>query len=124
MKGCTSKLMFGIFLTLTLLLLGNFTYAAEETTVENIVANKDPYDGKEVSLSGTVSSLKFKTSKGGKHYTTFSIIGDSGGRINVSYRGRAALQVGQKVSVRGFYRKFKKVGLHTYYNEMEAAEVR
>ncbi len=51
-----------IFSFITILLLGfvlweDFSYAAMETTVEKVLANKDSYNGKEVSVSGTVSKI-------------------------------------------------------------------
>ncbi len=123
MKRYTSKFFFGIVLTLIILLWGNFSYSAAETTVEEIIANKDSYDGQEVSVSGNVTNPKFKT-KSGKNYTTFSILGDSGGHINVSFWGRPVIKGGQKVSVTGRYRKVKVVGQHVYYNEIEASGVK
>jgi hypothetical protein len=118
-----------IFSVITILLLGfifwlGFSYAATETTVEKILENKDSYDGKEVSVPGTVSKLKFKTSKAGSEYTTFSLTGDSGGSINVFIWGHSKIKEGQKVKVLGIYRKVKKVGRYTLYNEIEAIEVK
>jgi len=120
-----------IFSFITILLLGfvlwrDFSYAATETTVEKILANKDSYNGKEVSVSGTVSKIKFRTSKGGNEYTTFSLIGDSGGSVsvNVFVWEHPKIKEGQKVKVLGIYRKVKKVGRYTFYNEIEAIEIK
>jgi hypothetical protein len=41
-----------------------FNDAATETTIEKILINKDSFDGKGVSVSGIVSKIKFRTSKG------------------------------------------------------------
>ena len=112
-----------IFLVLAIV-LGSFTICpAIETTIKEIVADKNSYDGKEVSVSGTVSAnLKFKTIKGGKDYTTFSLLGDSGGRINIFIWGKLKLQGGQKVRVTGIYHKVMRVGQSTFRNEIEAME--
>jgi hypothetical protein len=125
MNWCTSKFLFAIVLVLTIVVLGGFSISdAIETTVKKIVADKNSYDGKEVSVSGTVSAnLKFKTSKGGKDYTTFSLIGDTGGRINVFVWGKSKLHGGQKVRVTGIYHKVMKVGQSTFRNEIEATEI-
>jgi len=124
MKRCTSKFLFVIVLVLTIG-LGSFSICpAIETTVDKILADKNAYDGKEVSVSGTVSAnLKLKTSKGEKDYTTFSLLGDSGGRINIFIWGKLKLQGGQKVRVTGIYHKVMKVGQSTFRNEIEATEI-
>src|SRR4030067_2212586 len=118
MNWCSSKFLFAIVLVLTIVVLGGFSISdAIETTIKKIVADKNSYDGKEVSVSGTVSAnLKFKTSKGGKDYTTFSLIGDTGGRINVFVWGKSKLHVGQKVRVTGIYNKVMRVGQSTFSN--------
>ena len=123
MRRRIPKILFGIVLVLAIVLSGFSICPAIEITTEKIVTDKDSYDGKEVSVEGSVSNLKFKTSKGGNNYTTFVLVGKSGGRINVFIEGRLKLKPGQKVRVTGLYRKVKKVPRHTYYNEIEASEV-
>jgi hypothetical protein len=95
-----------------------------DTTVEKIVAKKDSFDGKEVSVKGTVSNLKLKTANVKDDYTTFILVGESGGRINVFIRGNLKLQPGQKVQVTGVYREVWKTAHRNYYNEIEASEVK
>ena len=112
-----------IIFVLAIVLCGNFSYAAQETTVQKILANRDSYDGQEVSVSGTVSKLKLKTSKGGNDYTTFSLLSESGGSLTIFVWGQSKLKQGQKVKVTGTYRKFKRVGRYTFYNEIEATEI-
>ena len=70
-----------------ILLCGTSFLAAKETTVEEIMADKDSYDGKEVSLSGAVSTPRFKASRRRKPYMTFPLLGDSGSRINILFWG-------------------------------------
>jgi hypothetical protein len=113
-----------IILVFTVVLCGNFSDAAQETTVEKTLANKDSFDGKEVSVSDTVSKLKLKTSKGGNEYTTFSLMNGSGVSLKVFVWGHSKIKEGQKVKVIGTYRKVKKVGRYTFYNEIEATEVK
>jgi hypothetical protein len=123
MKWWSSKFYIAILLVLAFILWGNFSYAAIETTVQKILANRDSYDGQEVSVSGTVSRLKLKTLKGGKDYTTFSLMSESGGSLTVFVWGQSKLKQGQKVKVTGTYRKVKRVGRYTFYNEIEATEI-
>jgi len=138
MKRFTSKFLLGVILSLSVLLWGNFSDAAVpwqffipsepnkpvETPVEKIVTDKDSYDGKEVSVKGSVSNLKFKTSKSGNKYTTFVLVGESGVRINVIILEHPKVKAGQKVRVTGVYRKVKKTAHRNYYNEIEASEVK
>lgn len=117
------------FSFITILLLGfvfrvGFNDAATETTIEKILTNKDSFDGKEVSVSGIVSKIKFRTSKGGNEYTTFSLVESSGESIRVFTWGRPKIKEGQKVKVTGTYRKVKKMRRYTFYNEIEAVEVK
>jgi hypothetical protein len=124
MKWCSSKFSIAILLVLTIGgLCGNFSYAAIETTVQKILANRDSYDGQEVSVSGTVSRLKLKTSKVGNDYTTFSLMSEPGGSLTIFVWGQPKLKQGQKVKVTGTYRKVKRVGRYTFYNEIEATEI-
>jgi len=124
MKRCTSKFLFVIVLVLTIILGGFSICPSIEITTEKIVTDKDSYDGKEVSVKGSVSNLKFKTLKGGNNYTTFVLVGESGGRINVIISEHPKVKTGQKVRVTGVYRKVKKTAHRNYYNEIEASEVK
>jgi hypothetical protein len=124
MKRYTSKFLFVIVLVLTIVLSGFSICPAIEITTEKIVTDKDSYDGKEVSVKGSVSNLKFKTSKSGNKYTTFVLVGESGVRINVIILEHPKVKAGQKVRVTGVYRKVKKTAHRNYYNEIEASEVK
>ena len=70
------------------------------------------------------SKIKFRTSKGGNEYTTFSLIESSGESIRVFTWGHPKIKEGQKVKVTGTYRKVKKIRRYTFYNEIEAVEVK
>ena len=124
MKWRTSKFSVTIFLVL-ISILGSFLVCpAADTTAEKIVTKKDSYDGKEVTVKGTVSNLKFKTANAKDDYTTFILVGESGGRINVFIWGNLKLKAGQKVQVTGIYRKVRKTTQRNYYNEIEASKVK
>jgi hypothetical protein len=124
MKWWSSKFSIAIILVLAIVLCGNFTDAGQETTIEKIIANKDSYDKKEVSVSGTVSSPKFKAARRGKAYMTFPILGDSGGRINILFWGDMKLKPGKKVRVTGMYRKIMEMGKYTFRDMTEASEIK
>jgi len=112
-----------IFLTLATILSEGFAQVAMEATVEAIVANKDSYHEKEVSVTGTVSTPKFKASRRRKPYMTFPILGDSGGRINILLWGDMKLKPGRKVSVRGTFRKIMPMGKYTFRDIVEANKI-
>jgi len=124
MRPSTSKALLGILLVSTIVLAGFPICAAAETTVEKIVNSGDSYDGRKVSVKGTVSNLKFETLEVGKTYTTFLLVGKSGGRIKVSFSGTLKLKPGQEVRVKGVYRKVRKTAHHYYYNEILASKVK
>lgn len=123
MKRCTPKFVFGMVLALTMVLSG-FSFFPVDTTVEKIVTNKDSFDGKQVSVKGIVSNLKFKAANAQETYTTFVLIGESGGGVNVFISERAELRPGQEVQVTGVYRKVRKTTFRYYHNEIEALSVR
>ena len=120
--------VFGIlsiaFLILGILSLTNKFSEASEATIEKILSSKETYHGKEVSVSGKVSNLRRKTSKIGNPYTTFSLVGGSGGIINVYFRGHTQVNEGKSAKVTGIYRKEKRVGEYTFKNEIEATDIK
>ncbi len=123
MKWRTSKCLLGVLLVLTAI-LGGFSICLATDTAEKIVTDKDSYNGKVVSVRGTVSNLKFKKMNVKDDYTTFILVGEAGGRINVFIWGTLKLQPGQKVQVTGVYRKVRRTVTRNYYNEIEASQVK
>ena len=118
------KALFGILLVSSIVLCGFLICAAAETTVEKIMNNGDSYDGRKVSVKGTVSNLKIETLEIGKPYTRFLLVGKSGGRIKVSIKGTLKVKPGQEVRVRGVYRNVRTTAHRNYYNEIEASKVK
>jgi hypothetical protein len=106
-----------------ILLCGTSIQAALETTVEEIMADRDSYDGKEVSLSGVVSTPRFKASRHRKPYMTFPLLGDSGSRINILFWGDIKLKTGKKIKVQGVYRKIMEMGKYTFRDVIETSEI-
>lgn len=120
----TPKNFFSIVLVLTIILYGFSISPAEETSTEKVIKSIDFYDGKEVSVKGTVSNIKIRTTAGGKTFTTFKLVGESGTRVNVFTWGRLTLQVGQKVEVTGIYRKIMRVDQRIYNNQIDASIIK
>ncbi len=103
--------------------LGSSAQAATETTVEEILANPDSFEGKEISVSGTVSTPRFKASRHGKPYMTFPLLGESGGRVNVLVWEQIKLKKGEKIKVTGTFRQSMEMGKYTFRNMIEASEI-
>ncbi len=103
--------------------LGNFAGAATDTTAEEILANRDSFDEKEVSVSGSVSTPRFKASRHGKPYMTFPLLGESGGRVNVLVWEQMKLKKGEKIKVTGTYHKAMEMGKYTFRDMIEASEI-
>ncbi len=124
MRLSSSKALLGILLVSTIVLAGFAICAAAETTIEEITNKGDSYDGRTVSVTGTVSNLKFRALEVGNNYTTFMLASKSGGRIKVFTWGKLTLKAGQKVQVTGVYRKVSNAGPRYFYNQIVASEVK
>jgi len=123
MKRYFLKYSPAFLLLFTILLWGDSIHPAVETTVEEIIANKDSYDGKEVSVFGAVSTPRFKSSRHGKPYMTFPLLGGSKGRMNVLFWGDMKLKTGKKIRVTGIYKKMMEMGKYTFRDVIEASEI-
>ncbi len=124
MKPSTSKILLVTLLVSTIVLGAISVCPAAETTIEMIMSDSDSYDGRKVSVTGTVSNIKFETLEPGKPYTTFKLTGKSGNRIKVAAPGTLKLKPGQEVRVKGVYRTVRKTPYRYYYNEIEASKVK
>ena len=124
MKPSTSRVLLGAFLVLSMVLGGISVCLAAKATVEEIISKSDSYDGKKVSVTGTVSNIKVEAFEIGKNTTTFTLHGKSGGGVKVFVQGTPKLQPGQEVKVKGVYRKVRKTAYRYFYNQIEASKVK
>ena len=113
-----------ILFIFSLLLQLQFTLAAEKVSLQEILSNPDKYDGQEVSVQGKASKIKPRTSKKGNDYMTFTLRDESGKGMSIFTFGHPTISDGQKVTVTGIFQKVKKVGKYTFYNEIEAKEIK
>jgi cytochrome c-type biogenesis protein CcmE len=107
-------------LLLTLLCMGvMLAFAAERVAVSALLKDADKYDGKAITLTGTVADFKQKTSKRGNDYFTFKLK-DKSEVVNIYGQGKLekAPKDGDKVEVTGRYAKEKKQGDVTFKNEL------
>jgi len=123
MKRYFLKYSPAFLLLFTIPLWGDSIHPAVEATVEQIMADKETYDEKEVSVSGAVSTPRFKSSRHRKPYMTFPLLGDSKGRINVFFWGDIKLKTGKKIRVTGTYRKIMEMGKYTFRDVIETSEI-
>jgi len=124
MKRSSSKVWLSNLLISAIVLVGFAICAAAETTVEEIMNKGDSYDGKTVSVTGTVSNLKFGSIEVGNNYTTFMLASKFGGRIKIFAWGKLTLRPGQNVQVTGVYRKVSTAGRRYFYNQVVASDVK
>ena len=124
MRLSSSKVLLVILLVSTIVLVGFAICAATETTAARIMNNADSFDGQQVSVTGTISNIKFRALEAGNNYTTFMLADKSGGRIKVFAWGKLTLKAGQKVQVTGVYRKVWTSARQYFYNQIVASEVK
>jgi hypothetical protein len=124
MDRYTSRILLGIFLVLAVVLGGLSICSAKETTVDKIMNNPDSFDGHRVSVTGTVSNMKFGAMEVGKDFTTFMLADKSGGRIKIFAWGKLKIKAGQKVQVTGVYRKVWTSARRYFYNQIVASKVK
>ncbi len=124
MNRRASRILLGTFLMLLIVLVGFAICGAAETTVDEIMNKTDSYEGKTVSLTGTVSNLKFGSVEVGKDYSTFMLASKTGGRIKIFAWGKLTLKGGQNVQVTGVFRKVSTAGNRYFYNQIVASQVK
>jgi hypothetical protein len=104
---------------LSVALLG---WAASEATPVQILKGPDQFDGKVVTLLGTVTNLDTRASRRGNSYYTFDLAG-GGWSIKVISFGRPPCRDGSIVIVEGVFQQAKRVSDHVFYNEVKARRV-
>ncbi len=124
MNGRASRILLGMFFMLAVVLGGFLICPAAETTVDKIMNNTDSFEDQQVSVTGSVSNLKFGSIEVGNTYTTFMLADKSGGRIKVFAWGKLTLKPGQTVHVTGVYRKIWATTRRHFYNQIVASEVK
>jgi len=111
-------------LTVTLsVLLSALIVHAGATTVKAIMENPSRYDGQEVTISGKASSVKPTTSRKGNDYMAFQVTDSSGAGVTVFTWGHPTITSGSVVRVTGTFQRVKRVGRHTFYNQIEASHI-
>ncbi len=92
------------------------------TSIRALVQNPDQYDGKVVSVAGTVGAYRESVSDAGNPFTTFRL-SDGDASVAVFIWNKQGLSNGQKVRVTGTFAKVKHVGTYTIDNEIQANRI-
>jgi DNA polymerase III alpha subunit len=87
-----------------------------------VLSNPERFDGKVVTLAGTVTNLKERVSRQGNPYYTFDL-NDGRGAITVFSFGSAPCKAGARALVEGTFRQVKQQGRYVFYNQVDAARV-
>ncbi len=96
--------------------------AAPGVSIRALIQDPDQYDGKVVSVAGTITAYRERVSAAGNPYTTFRLAeGDAS--VSVFIWDRQGLRDAQKVRVTGTFAKVKRVGTYTFDNEIQAHRI-
>ena len=98
--------------------------SAKAATVFAINANPAQFDGKNITVRGTVDEVRKTTSRAGNDYSTFQIRDAAGDGVKVFTWGHPTIMNGDPVQVTGVFQQVRHVGHYTFYNEIDAQSVR
>jgi hypothetical protein len=120
MRATLPSILSPLVLFLSAVAVGN----AADTPVCSVIAKPTSFDHQNVTLEGTVASLKETTSRKGNDYSTFKIQDPSGcGALSVFTWGHPTVSNGDRVQVEGVFEIEHHQGRYTFYNEVEATKV-
>lgn len=96
--------------------------SARDRSPSEILASPDLYDGRALVIAGTIGNPRELLSKRGNPYYVFEL--EDGRRaIRVVSFGNTLCKAGAYATVEGRFRKVKRQGQETVYNEVEAYRV-
>lgn len=97
-------------------------YADPPLTIQALVQNPNRFDGKVVSVVGTISVYRERASDTGHPFTVFALT-DGGTSITVFIWNRHPFGNGDRVRVTGTFVRAKSVGTVTFDNEIQAHRI-
>jgi hypothetical protein len=104
----------------SVLLLGTPNAFAQAFDPAQILSHPPSYDGKRLTVSGTVRQVLARTTRQGKDYTTFDLC--DGVCMKVLVWGHPRLHEDQRQSVSGTFETMKHVEPYTLQNVLETHE--
>lgn len=102
--------------TLGILFLAPIVVLAADS-ISSILQSPSSYDGKQVTVNGTIQGIREKVSRKGNAYDTFSICDKE--CLHVFVFGHPSIAEGQRRTIIGTFTAIKHVGSYTFYNEIE-----
>lgn len=109
---------FASALALSLAAGGGVALAQATLSPADLLAHGAQYDGKSVTVAGTVAHIVHKTSHRGNAYTTFDLC-SSTSCIHVFEYGNVTVTAGATTTQTGMYSVEKHVGTDVYHNELD-----
>lgn len=109
----------GSFLVLLAVLTTALPLTVSAASIARITAHPAAYDGHVVTVSGTVSALRARTSRKGNAYEMFTVC--NGGCVHVFTFGQPPIRDGEQVTVEGTFAAVKHVGRYTFHNEIDTS---
>jgi len=91
--------------------------------IDQVLKNPAQFDNKMITIQGTATMVSERISRAGNPYTT-SRVQDSTGSITIYTRGHPGIRNGDRVEVIGLFQQVKRVGQYTFYNEIEAQNIK
>ena len=108
---------------LTLAVLASFLVATGwAATVADVAKNPSAFDQKAVTVQGAARSISDRVSRRGNPYTTLNVT-DQGQALKVFSFGTPTIKDGDRIEVQGVFRRVKRVGPYTFYDEIEASSI-
>lgn len=111
----------GAVLVLVLWVCSLPALAQQAVTVSALLLHPEQYDGKTISVVGTVARYQERVSARGNPYTTFRL--EDGGAVSVFAWHHQGLRDGLRVRVVGTFFKVRRVGRYVFRNEVEAQRI-
>lgn len=105
--------LFGLILTCVVA-----AYRQSPVAITRLCHNQSRYDGKTITVYGTVADHQEHVSQRGHRYTTF-LLTDGQAQVSVFSFGKPAVADGQQVTVKGRYSRKKTVGPWLFYHEID-----
>ncbi len=97
-------------------------HADPPLTVQALVQNPNRYDGRVVTVVGTISAYRDRASDTGHPFTVF-LLNDGSASVTVFIWNKHPLGNGDKVRVTGTFVRAKSVGTVTFDNEIQAHRI-
>jgi DNA polymerase III alpha subunit len=118
-----ARVAHGLLAGLALVFLVTFAVqAGPQLSVQALVQDPNRYNGKVVTVVGTITAYRERASESGNFYTTFRLT-DGDASVTVFTWNKQNFGNGQKVRVTGTFAKARSVGTVAFDNEIQAHRI-